>query len=59
MYRFIPSNEIARFLPAEEGTTAIEYAVIASGVSVAILGAITTLGTEIMTVFYDKLANLF
>ncbi len=59
MRRFFPSAQIARFLPAQEGTTAIEYAVIASSVSVAILGAITTLGTEIMTVFYNKLANLF
>ncbi len=59
MRRFIPRAQVPRFLPDQEGTTAIEYALIASGVSVAILGAITTLGTEIMTVFYDKLSNLF
>lgn len=59
MRRFIPSAQIARFLPAREGTTAIEYALIASGVSIAILSAVTTLGAKIMTEFYNKLSNLF
>jgi len=59
MRRFMTKAEIARFLPHQEGTTAIEYAVIAAGVSVAILGALTTLGTQVMTVFYDKLSTLF
>ncbi len=59
MRRFIPSAQFAQFRLAQEGTTAIEYALIASGISIAILEATTTLGTEIMTVFYDKLTNLF
>ncbi len=59
MRRFIAKAHIRRFLPAQEGATSIEYAVIASGVSVAIIGAITGLGSQIMVVFYDKLANLF
>ena len=41
------------------GTTAIEYALIASGISIAILGAVTAVGGQIMDVFYNKLANLF
>jgi len=41
------------------GTTAIEYALIASGISIAILGGVTAVGGQIMVVFYDKLANLF
>ena len=41
------------------GATAIEYALIAGGVSIAIVGAISTLGSNIMVVFYDKLNNLF
>lgn len=59
MRRFIPSAEVVRFLPAQEGATAIEYALIASGVSIAIIGAVTTLGSSIQTLFYDKLLNLF
>jgi Flp pilus assembly pilin Flp len=49
-----------RDLPRDtRGTTAIEYALIAGGVSIAILGGVTAVGGQIMTVFYDKLANLF
>ena len=47
------------FARDESGATSIEYALIASGVSIAIVGALTTLGTQIMVVFYDKLGNLF
>jgi pilus assembly protein Flp/PilA len=43
----------------DRGTTAIEYSIIAAGISVAIIGAITSVGSEIMVVFYDKLTNLF
>lgn len=59
MRRFVTSTQVRRFLPAQEGATSIEYALIASGVIVAIIGALTTLGTQIMVVFYDKLGNLF
>ena len=48
-----------RFALDESGATAIEYALIASGVSIAIVGAVTSLGSQIMVVFYDKLNNLF
>ena len=47
------------FAQDDSGATAIEYALIASGVSIAIVAALTTLGTQIMVVFYDKLNNLF
>ncbi|MBI3702444.1 MAG: Flp family type IVb pilin [Rhizobiales bacterium] len=56
---FIPSIQIRGFLLAQEGATAIEYALIASGVSIAILGAVTTVGSTMMTIYYDKLLNLF
>lgn len=48
-----------RMLGDARGTTAVEYAMIASGISIFILGAITTLGSKIMTTFYDKIATLF
>ena len=47
------------FARDESGATAIEYALIAGGVSIAIVGALTSLGSQIMVVFYDKLNNLF
>lgn len=54
-----PRAEIRRLLGAPEGATAIEYALIASGVSIAILVGVSTLGSTIMTIFYDKLILLF
>jgi len=59
MRHFIARAHVRRFLPAQEGATSIEYALIASGVSVAIIGGVTGLGSKIIVVFYDKLANLF
>jgi pilus assembly protein Flp/PilA len=50
---------IGRLLADISGTTAIEYAVIASMVSIAIMGAVTALGVDLQTVFYNKLAGLF
>jgi pilus assembly protein Flp/PilA len=40
------------------GATAIEYALIASGISVAIMSAVWSLGDSVMTTFYDRLALL-
>jgi pilus assembly protein Flp/PilA len=48
-----------RFVRDERGATAIEYAMIAGGISVAILSAVTLLGTKVMTAFYNSLTNLF
>jgi pilus assembly protein Flp/PilA len=52
-------RRLLSFARDESGATAIEYALIASGVSVAIVTALSSLGGKIMEVFYDKLANLF
>jgi pilus assembly protein Flp/PilA len=49
---------LIRFGSDESGATAIEYAMIAAGVSVAIVGAISSLGSHLKTTFYDKLASL-
>ncbi|MDP2296587.1 MAG: Flp family type IVb pilin [Pseudolabrys sp.] len=53
------TGTVRRFLAAADGATSIEYALIASGVSIAILSMVTTLGETIQTIFYDKLTNLF
>ena len=50
---------LSRFIHDDGGATAIEYALIACGVSIAIVGSVTTLGNNVMTVFYDKLVTLF
>jgi len=55
----VSSAEIRRCLRAQEGTTAIEYALIASGVSIAVLGVVTTIGSQLVDTFYNKLALLF
>ena len=46
-----------RFGADESGATAIEYALIAAGISVAIVTAITNLGSSIKTNLWDKVGN--
>ncbi len=48
----------ARFAKNESGATAIEYGLIASLISVAIIGAITTIGTKLTTTFGSVSGNL-
>ena len=38
---------VARFVKDESGATAIEYALIAAGISLAIITAVNTLGTTL------------
>jgi Flp pilus assembly pilin Flp len=45
-----------RPLPAERGTSAIEYAIIASSVSIVIAGTVATLGTAVKGL-YDSVAS--
>jgi len=42
---------IARFLRDEAGATAIEYGLIAAGISVAIIAAVQGLGTKLNSTF--------
>ena len=44
-------NLIARFVKDESGATAIEYGLIAAGISIAIILAVNTLGTTLNTKF--------
>jgi pilus assembly protein Flp/PilA len=44
MRRFIAAEQTRRFLAAREGTTAVEYAVIASGIAGALIATVFTLG---------------
>jgi pilus assembly protein Flp/PilA len=42
-------RNIMRFLRDESGATAIEYGLIAAGISVAIIAAVKTTGTKLTT----------
>lgn len=48
----------ARFAKDQSGATAIEYGLIASLISVAIIGALTTIGSKLTTTFGTVSANL-
>jgi pilus assembly protein Flp/PilA len=42
---------VARFFKDETGATAIEYGLIAAGISVAIIATVASLGTNLNTTF--------
>ena len=42
---------IAKFLKDESGATAIEYGLIAAGISVAIIATVISLGGKLVTTF--------
>lgn len=44
-------HSIRNLISEEEGVTAIEYALIAALIAVAIIAAVTTVGTDIAAVF--------
>ena len=44
-------NVVSRFLRDQSGATAIEYGLIAAGISVAIIAAVNALGTTLNTNF--------
>ncbi len=44
-------NSILRFCKDENGATAIEYGLIAALISVAAIGAMAALGTQLSTLF--------
>ena len=48
----------ARFAKDQSGATAIEYGLIASLIAVAIIGAVTTVGTSLLITFNKVSAQL-
>ena len=53
-------NLVTRFVSDESGATAIEYGLIAAGISVAIIAVVQGLGTKLTNTFTtisDKLGN--
>jgi Flp pilus assembly pilin Flp len=59
MFRSDPTALIGRFLHDAGGATAIEYALIAAGIGATVAGAVWSLGGEVKTTLYDKLASMF
>jgi pilus assembly protein Flp/PilA len=51
-------NLIARFVKDESGATAIEYGLIAAGISVVIIVAVNGIGTILNTKFQTISTNL-
>jgi pilus assembly protein Flp/PilA len=49
-------HRAGRFLADERGATAIEYALIASGIAAAIVSIVFGVGTSIMNNLYNKIA---
>jgi pilus assembly protein Flp/PilA len=47
----IMKNLVKRFAKDESGATAIEYGLIAAGISVAIITVVNTLGSQLKTTF--------
>jgi pilus assembly protein Flp/PilA len=45
------NNLVKRFVNDESGATAIEYGLIAAGISVAIITVVNTLGTQLKATF--------
>jgi pilus assembly protein Flp/PilA len=51
-------NLIARFVKDESGATAIEYGLIAAGISLAIIAVVNGLGTSLSTKFSSISSSL-
>jgi len=49
---------VARFTKDESGATAIEYGLIAALIAVAIVAAVTTVGSQLVTTFNDIVTSL-
>ena len=58
-FRSTVVRPIRRFCADESGATAIEYALIASGVGATIAATVIIMGTKIKETLYDKIATIF
>jgi pilus assembly protein Flp/PilA len=53
------AGQVRRFLADEDGATAIEYALLASCIAVAIVSTLHALGSNLRDNFYQKIVNAF
>jgi len=54
--RFAIGGSLRCFVRDESGATAIEYALIASGISIAVVGTVATLGSNVKG-YYSSVAT--
>jgi pilus assembly protein Flp/PilA len=52
------TNLVTRFAKDESGATAIEYGLIAAGISVAIITVVNSLGTQLKSTFSNISSQL-
>ena len=52
-------NKLRRFFADESGTTAIEYAVVAAGIALVLVAAVSAIGSSIKATFTNVTANGF
>ena len=52
------SKFVSRFVKDESGATAIEYGLIVALIAVVIIGAVTTVGTNLGTKFNSVASNI-
>ena len=50
-------TSVARFMRDESGATAIEYALVASGIAVAIASTVVSLGSAVKNTLYGNVAQ--
>lgn len=50
---------LKKLLSDRSGATAIEYALIATGISIAIATIVFTIGSKLSTTMYTSIANMF
>jgi pilus assembly protein Flp/PilA len=51
-------NSVKKFLSNESGATAIEYGLIAAGISVVIITAVNTVGKDLINTFTNVSGSL-
>jgi pilus assembly protein Flp/PilA len=51
-------DQLKRLLRDESGATSIEYSVIATGISIGIIVAVTTIGTQLKATFVSITSQL-
>lgn len=49
---------VTRFLKNEDGASAIEYALVASLIAVAIIGSVSAIGTKLSALYADIAAKI-
>ena len=51
------SNALRRRSQGDSGQDLLEYALLASLIAIAVIGAVDTIGGTIKTIFWDAIAN--